>query len=169
MTPHDIKRAALGKLEPRRSRAERFWVKVDIRSDDECWPWLAVADKQGRGRFQYYGAPASMINAQRAAWFFVFGELRSEIHVLHRCDNPACCNPKHLFVGSHQDNMQDKIAKGRHSYGENSGNSCVLTNLQVSEIRALRGVEFAEKTASRYGVSVSHVYAVQNGRARRTL
>lgn len=94
---------------------ERFWAKVDRRGPDECWPWTGATQQTGYGRFRVDGR---LQGAHRVAYVLTHGHLRPGAHVLHRCDTPGCCNPSHLFLGTHADNMADKEAKGR---GDKSG------------------------------------------------
>lgn len=91
---------------------DRFWSKVDRGAEDECWPFNAFRDKDGYGRFSI--GPDDM-SAQRAAWLLTFGTIPNGMHVCHTCDNPPCCNPAHLFLGTHADNMRDARKKRRWS------------------------------------------------------
>lgn len=91
------------------SDKERFWAKVDRRGPDECWPWRAATDRDGYGAFN---VRAAMFGAHRVSWKITTGATPTKC-VCHTCDNPRCVNPAHLWLGTHQDNMQDKIAKGR--------------------------------------------------------
>jgi hypothetical protein len=97
---------------------ERFWGYVDRSAGPEaCWPWTGGSDfKDGRGRFWLNGTNEY---ASRIVWVFVYGPIPEDIHVLHKCDNPPCCNPVHLFLGTLSDNTQDMLAKGRGRYGPN--------------------------------------------------
>jgi hypothetical protein len=100
-------------------RMMRFWSKVDMRGPDECWLWQAGTTTGGYGRFKL--ASHRAVTASRVA---LIGNSRQEpagMHVLHKCDNPPCCNPHHLFFGTNADNMADKIAKGRNRTGDQSG------------------------------------------------
>ncbi len=99
--------------------AERFWETVDRSGgDNACWPWIGGRDfKDGRGRFWLNG---TTVYASRAVWEFVYGPVPENLHVLHKCDNPPCCNPTHLFLGTLSDNTQDMLAKGRGRYGPNA-------------------------------------------------
>lgn len=112
---------------------ERFWNKVDRSGgSDACWPWLASCDSFGYGRF-YDGKRVDGSN--RVAWVLANGSLPDgDGHhgscILHRCDNPKCCNPAHLFVGSIKDNNSDTAQKLRHGRAK-------LSVEQVLEIRAL--------------------------------
>lgn len=120
------------------SLADRFWSKVDRRNSDECWEWKACRMFDGRGQIRVAGK--NML-APRLAWNLVFGEIPPGIHVCHKCDNPPCCNPSHLFLGSDADNVHDCIAKQRfvpppyHGRGERNP-SAKLTASQVREIRS---------------------------------
>lgn len=84
---------------------ERFWSKVD--KSGECWEWTSQRNN-GYGLFSFKGKP---IYAHRFSFFLSNGEYTG--WVLHKCDNPPCVNPSHLFEGSHQDNMDDMYSKGR--------------------------------------------------------
>lgn len=93
------------------TRIRRFWNKVDIKSGRECWEWLGGSRNAfGYGKFSYGNSGGY---AHRAAWIMVYGEIPDDMHVLHHCDNPPCCNPQHLWIGTHQDNMKDRDRKGR--------------------------------------------------------
>lgn len=86
----------------------RFWTKVE--TTDYCWPWKANKNKSGYGMFKHHGYDE---NAQRVAYKITKGYIPEGLHVLHKCDNPICVNPDHLFTGTHQDNMDDRTRKGR--------------------------------------------------------
>ena len=93
------------------SELHRFWSKVDKQGPihpvcGQCWIWIAGKYSTGYGQHGNY-------RAHRYSWNLYYGEIPVGVFVLHRCDNPACVNPKHLFLGTHQDNMDDMIEKGR--------------------------------------------------------
>lgn len=94
----------------RRPLADRFWEKVD-RSGD-CWTWTAYRNPAGYGEINLGGRLGAVL-AHRVAYELTFDVAPGDLHVLHRCDNPACVRPDHLFLGTHIDNMRDMTAKGR--------------------------------------------------------
>src|SRR5215217_6716850 len=91
----------------------RFQSHYRVGSADECWPWLSSTSAAGYGRFLLDGKARI---ASRVAYMMAFGD-PGQTHVLHRCDNPACVNPSHLFLGTHKDNMGDRNKKGRSRGG----------------------------------------------------
>jgi hypothetical protein len=158
---------------PRRPLSERFWEKVDVRGPDECWPWKAATNGHGYGTI---GTKLGTSLAPRVCWILVNGPIPpgEGYHgtcVLHRCDNPPCVNPAHLFLGTNDDNMRDKAEKGRvvtnPTYGEEH-HSAKLTDEQVLEIRAhpeITGLEFCR----RFGVSPMAVSYIRNGKTWKHL
>jgi hypothetical protein len=108
-------------LKPR-PLAERFWEKVDKRGPDECWEWTASRNPDGYGHLRVGSlrdGTRRMRKAPRVAYELTHGPIppsSASTHgtcVLHSCDNPGCCNPRHLFLGSQYDNIADMQAKGR--------------------------------------------------------
>jgi len=149
MTPHYTA--------PKPTSEERFWAKVD-RSGD-CWVWIAGTTEWGYGRFRMDGR---LYLAHRVAYMFLVGPVPDGMGVLHRCDNPPCCNPAHLFLGTDADNSHDCIEKGRNARGERGGKA-KLSELDVQDLRQLyaSGMSF-QRLAPLYGVSVRTVRAVVN-------
>lgn len=89
----------------------RFWSKVDKSGGpDACWPWTGALSTKGYGRFAL--STGNYIQANRFSYELTYGSL-GDLFACHRCDNPRCCNPAHLFPGTHQDNMRDMRQKGR--------------------------------------------------------
>lgn len=102
------------------SEPERFWSKVDRGGPDDCWNWTACAQREGYGRFMRRGR---VWQATHVAWELHHGAPPPKgALVCHRCDNPRCVNPAHLFIGTHLDNRRDCVAKGRARGGEGDRN-----------------------------------------------
>lgn len=147
------------------SVAERFWSKVGETSDTDCQPWLSATNAKGYGLVHYKRRSTL---AHRVAWELTQGPIPTGLCVLHRCDNPACCNPTHLFLGTNRDNVADRHAKGRNGHlpGEHHGRA-KLTNAQAHEIReryAAGGVSLRSLAAD-YGVHNSRIGRIVKGQA----
>lgn len=115
-------------------------------ASDECWIWTGPRVRGGYGR-------AGVNLAHRLAWERANGPIPEGLFVLHRCDNPPCCNPSHLFLGTHDDNMRDRDAKGRTLRGEATG-AARLKAEDIPVIRRLASEGLSQrKIASSFGVS----------------
>lgn len=90
-----------------------FWRFVD-RPEQGCWEWCGEFSKDGYGEARQARLPDGERRAHRASWKLVHGAIASGLYVCHRCDNPKCVRPEHLFLGTQQDNVRDAMAKGRH-------------------------------------------------------
>jgi len=117
--------------------AERLWPNLVI-SDSGCWEWRRSNDGDGYGVLHWRMRERHEQRAHRIAWILTFGEIPEGRLVCHKCDNPPCCNPMHLFLGDSASNNADMVSKGRAWYpvGELSGNA-KLTTQQVIQIRHL--------------------------------
>jgi hypothetical protein len=148
-----------GKVLPSQGRArfeERFWEKV--RRGDGCWEWAAQRQNHGYGRFAV--SRCNMHLAHRVAWELASGPIPESLCVLHRCDNPCCVRPDHLFLGTKKANTRDMLRKGREARGERHGVS-KLTAGKVLEACRLReeGMTYAA-IGARLGVNRTAVYKV---------
>ena len=136
-----------------------FLAKVD--RSGSCWLWTAATDPDGYGRFRFDGENRK---APRVAYALAVGHITDGLCVLHRCDNPRCVRPSHLFVGSRQDNNLDRTAKGRDAKGVQLPQS-KLTPAAVSEIhRRLQSGEPQVSIAHAMGVSKATICEIKKGR-----
>ena len=130
---------------------ERFWEKVAKNGSipahkpylGRCWPWTASTNKKGYGHIKEGSPSQRTLNSHRVSYELEYGAIPTGdgYHgtcVLHSCDNPSCCNPSHLFLGTNQDNVNDMVKKGRTGGGapskEKNGRA-KLTKSQIGEIR----------------------------------
>lgn len=134
----------------------RFWSKVQKLGEDDCWIWTASQDKDMYGKFRLCENGKKIdIRAHQYAWILFSGKpIPTGVHVCHHCDKPYCVNPSHLFLGTTQDNTQDRHEKGRDAKGAKNG-SVKLTEEQVREIRELHssGKYTKVQLSKLYGVS----------------
>lgn len=140
--------------------AARFWSKVVRPATSDCWLWNGANDGgSGYGSFMLDGLGQK---AHRIAWELTRGPIPDGLRVLHRCDNPPCVRPNHLYVGTMSDNMKEMWNKGRHSTpGRRKGEASHLSKLtaeQVIRIRALARQGLTQQAiATQFGVTQTNV------------
>lgn len=159
------------------SPEERFLAKLNttgktvshVLGIGPCWDWIGyVNHRNGRGQFWIGG---KLTSAHRAAWMIFRGKIPNGSCVLHRCDNPVCCNPHHLFLGTQQDNITDAQFKGRlvSPPGERCGGSRLLES-QVIEIVRMLDIKLSHaEIGKRFGVTKSAVWSIARGRTWKHL
>lgn len=140
---------------------QRFWHYV-VKSEDPdgCWIWGGSTNKKGYGRILVNGKCKS---THRLAWELAYGEIPEGMMVLHRCDFPPCCRISHLFLGTNQDNIDDRNAKGRQAKGERNG-PAKLTEDQVLQIKQLAGKVPQPQIAKMFNISVGVIGAIHGNR-----
>lgn len=150
--------------------AKRLWSRIDRLGPDECWPWTGYADRHGYGRISVgldVNGRAVQVPASRAAWMLVNDRfLPSDVLIRHSCDNPPCCNPAHLEVGTHADNNRDMVERGRAIYvqGERIAQA-KLTEDEVREIVTMRGEgRTLKEIAAHFGVHFGTVQLILLGK-----
>lgn len=152
----------------REASAARFWPKVDIRSDGECWPWKAARNKNGRGHFLLYtrhGQPR-FTSCSRAAWLLTRGDVPPELQVGLRCDNPVCCNPTHLYLSTPKQRTAEMLRKDRQNppRGSKSGRTPFSPEAVISiRTRYAEGSATAKELADEYDVRVGSIYRLVHG------
>lgn len=147
---------------PKQPLAERFWGKVNKNGPipshrpelGPCWPFTGHTDDDGYGRFAISHKQTEP--AQRTAWELTYGPIPEGFNACHHCDYRPCCRPSHLFLGTHQVNIIDKVDKGRQARGEQHG----MARLHLATVLALRaeyltGSVSQKDLAEKYGISRS--------------
>lgn len=143
------------------SPTERIWGKFRITHfDNGCWEWTGSRDNQGYGRVRH---GKRLLLAHRLMWSVAnCEEIPDGLDILHRCDNPPCVNPNHLYAGTHLQNMRDRDSRGRRRppYGEQNA-SAKLNADQVRDIRArLARGENQYALAAKYGVRQATISSI---------
>lgn len=145
----------------------RFWEKVDQSGGPAaCWTWKA---RTNRGGYGYFRVGSKALTAHRVSYEMAYGLIPQGMLVCHRCDNPPCVNPAHLWLGTEQDNTQDSVQKGRRArqYGAANGFSR-FSEADISEIRRAAASGALQKDiAHRFGVDRSTISYILTGKTWR--
>lgn len=149
---------------PITSLVDRFWKKWTIEQTG-CWKWSGYLDKNGRGRLLRNNIKDNHILAHRLSYLLFYGPIPDNLKVCHKCDNPSCVNPEHLFLGTQTDNIKDCVYKQRHSFGERNGR----VKLKERDVRMIvymwRTKEFTQREiADIYNISRCSVKDIVNRR-----
>ena len=134
----------------------RFWGRV-VRAESGCWSWTGWANAFGYGGI-YSHEKRGTVLAHRLSWTIHNGPIPGGMFVLHRCDNPPCTNPEHLWLGTRGDNIRDAAAKGRHQHGATHAHA-KLSDEEVTAIRV--SAEPPAAVAPRYGISAANVLHIR--------
>lgn len=145
---------------------ERFWSKIKFDDPGNCWEWQAYRHPEGYGK--YKASATSLISAHRYIYMELFGRLPSTLLVCHKCNNPSCVNPNHLYAGTNQDNTNDREAAGRGitfiKRGSQYGNA-KLNEEKVAVIKQrLAAGHVSNEIAKDYGVSIALISMIKHGR-----
>lgn len=143
----------------------RYLSKCKINPFTDCWEWTGQRHSKGYGRFNIYSNnKVKHLRAHRLSYELFVGEIPPNILVCHKCDNPSCINPEHLFLGTNADNIADMMQKDRQRKGENHGRN----KLSLDEVQYIKsypkyhgsGVKLAEQ----FGVTTTTICNIRNGK-----
>lgn len=150
---------------PRVPMVARFWAMVSEQGD--CWIWGGALDRDGYGRIGLPGGHSKYIRSHRFSWLIHYGPIPTQMCVLHRCDNPSCVRPDHLWLGTTADNQTDMMAKRRSTHGDRSARAR-LNKAQVLSVLEMLADDVPGATIARhFAVSASAISAIKRCRTWR--
>lgn len=140
-----------------------FWGRLNKNGD--CLEWAGASRNHGYGQLRIGSrrtGNSRVVLAHRAAYFIAHGQLDDTLFVCHSCDNPSCCNPDHLFLGTHQQNMDDMAQKGRRVIPDRKGEKNGRAVLDQAKVLAIRNTDASYRAlAEQYGVSKSQIARIK--------
>lgn len=156
--------AIIGDPVKRENLEKRYWPKVAVRGPNECWEWSAKA-KHAYGYGRMTAGRGVHLKAHQIGWAIANGPIPAGLLVCHKCDNPSCSNPAHLFLGTQVDNMRDAAQKGRasappHWFGEAHPRSAIK-DIELEQIR--QDKRPVRLIADQFGVSQKTIYRIRQG------
>ena len=172
-----INRSAHSKQRPRsadgrlrgRNRDEfavYFWSRVRVGEKDQCWPWTGPRNRKGYGEIAVPAFIATRkTRAHRVAFILENGAMAQTAHILHRCDNPPCCNPRHLRQAGNAENVAERISKGRSAESPTTK----LTPSQVRQIRGIGDSMSRQQLGRLFGISGRNVLSILRRETWRSL
>jgi hypothetical protein len=138
----------------------RFWKHVDRSKIGNCWLWVGSKTHFGYGQLYNHKDKRHPHRAHRLSWEIHYGDIPDGLQVLHKCDNPGCVNPEHLFLGNQKDNVRDAIRKGRAVKGNSKLDNELADNIRKDYMI----VKSQRKLAKIYGVHQSLICLVLNNK-----
>ena len=144
---------------------EKFREKLMPEPNSGCWLWLGAMGVNGYGQMHIKtNGKWRMGYAHRISWEIHNGPIPDKKHILHKCDNPSCANPHHLFIGDQSSNMKDKVRKGRHPRGED----CSYSRLTENDIKKIRNDKRTQaEIGNEYGVTQGMISRIKLYKAWR--
>jgi hypothetical protein len=144
---------------------EKLWEKIKVKSKDECWEWVGSLYPGGYGIIKIN---CKNYRTHRLAYELTYGPILNNLHVLHKCDNKKCCNPNHLFLGTHKDNMKDRDLKGRN--GDIKGMKNPNHKLTIEQIYEIKRLYNSKKYTQRelgklFGTHYNNIWKIINNKS----
>lgn len=154
----------------RKAIEARFWKYVVVLKENDCWLWIGSKDRVGYGHFYFNnGKKKVRTQAHRFMWFITHGKIPKDLLVCHDCptgDNPSCCNPKHLFLGTHKDNTRDMFNKGRKYVlvGEEHPNAKINKDVVLLIFKLSKEGFSHSQIGMKVGISKTQVWRILHGK-----
>lgn len=151
--------------------SERFWSKVDRREPDECWEWTGARLAQGYGFLKagpLYERDTMWVKAHRLSWEIDHGELVPDgKYICHRCDNPPCVNPAHLYLGTAKNNAQDRADRRRGREHRDRGELSPRAKLTETDVRSI--IVELQRLPRRSQASIAEEFGVKQPQISRIM
>jgi hypothetical protein len=142
-----------------------FWERFIPEPNSGCWIWLGTIEVSGYGMFPFQG---KQWKAHRLAYIFAKGTIPGDLDACHKCDVPCCVNPDHIFLGTHQDNMDDRDRKGRHGARKLAGDRSPNARLSWETVKLIRSSTLSSRLlGQQLGVCRSTIKNVRRGKTWR--
>lgn len=142
-------------------RKARFLSKIEIMPETGCWEWQAGKYRDYKGNYsygQFWWGENKSVKASRAAWMLLRGPIPEGGQILHKCNNPPCCNPDHLYVGDHDQNMRDRDESGRTSKWDKRYNFKRSDDLIIKLKECFKAGATAAQTMKILGIGWQTIY-----------
>jgi uncharacterized C2H2 Zn-finger protein len=149
--------------------AVRFWNSINFDGDNGCWIWVGCTSEYGYGliSWKWPGRKSRSTLSHRVSWLLNMGEFDYSLDVLHKCDNPPCVRPSHLFLGTAADNMHDMDAKGRRRSKPSIGEKHPMSKLRDRDVVLIKSMlsagDMVHDVARCFGVSPHTIYKIRSG------
>lgn len=146
---------------------KRFWSYVPRKGESECWEWTGWRAKFGYGMFDVKACLYGSNSAHRLSWILTNGGIPEGLCVCHKCDNPPCCNPNHLFLGTVSENFRDMISKKRATwfkpdFKSQKGEECHKAKLTEADVLDIRSNTLSSsENAKKYGVLPNYITKIR--------
>jgi hypothetical protein len=134
----------------------KFWEQINKKGDDECWEWTGYRRVEGYGEMRFHHF---LFRTHRIAYMTASGQIENGLSVCHKCDNPPCCNPNHLFLGTRSENSKDMLAKGRNHRGEKASSVVTEEIVRLIRVDAEMGVPW-KQIASKFKLKYTTAWAI---------
>jgi len=155
----------MGRERRRRWEMEIYLKENSTENEKGCWEWNKYRDVGGYSKIMWTDPDGVVLKVGHRVSYSVFhGSFDTALYVCHKCDNRACINPEHLFLGTHQDNMDDKTAKGRPNGGQPPGSAHAMSRLTEEDVLDIRARCSAGETqkalADKYSLLPQYVWKI---------
>ena len=141
----------------------RFWSKVDCKGEDECWLWIGCKNENSDGDYGRFSINYKMYLSHRISYFIHYNKDPGSLLICHKCNNPPCINPKHLFLGNNSKNKKQSFSEGRSSHKGILHPRAKLQESDIKEIRNMKGKLNYRDVAKIFNISPKSIHNIWSG------